>query len=310
MHDSAVAIVRPRARASARTCSSTERSSREKIHFSSGSAIAALESRRSLLRARLDDEVDVDLELARADRHLDAVAVSPGLFERAGDRGLAQTEQAEDAAVRRRRPRQKLPNRLARERVRPEPLQLGRRSGQDDDDASVRSAEDEARRGSGEADRGGRNGTRRLLPHARLEVGVRPPQSLGDRARDGADLLLELLVDDELEPGRARDHLDGAVVVRRAEPTGDEARVGFQAFSERRFELDGVVADDRDPRGLEAVAKRLGGEEWAVPVSPLAADELAAGGDDRRPRARGHPPRTVTPGECVMWTPAGLRAAT
>ena len=117
-------------------------------------------------------------------------------------------------------------------------------------------------------------------------------------------------VDDELEPRRARDHLDGAVVVRRAEAAGDEARVGFQRVSERRFELGGVVADDRDPRRLEPVAKRLGREERAVPVSPLAADELAAGGDDRRPRARGHRRRIVTPGECVMRTPAGLRACT
>ena len=204
MHDSAVAIVRPRARASARTCSSTERSSREKIHFSSGSAIAASSARRALVRARLDDEVDVDLELARADRDLDAVAVSAGFLERAGDRRLADAEQAEDAALGRRRPCEQFPHRLARERVRPEPLQLGRRPGQDDDDAPVRRAEDKARRGSREADRDSRNRTRRLLPHARLEVGVRAPQALGDRARDGADLLLELLVDDELEPGRAR----------------------------------------------------------------------------------------------------------
>ena len=85
--------------------------------------------------------------------------------------------------------------------------------------------------------------------------------------------------------------------MRRPEPAGDEARVGFQPVSQRRLELGRVVSDDRDPRGLEAVAKRLGGEERAVPVGALAADELAAGDDDRYPRARGHPPRTITPDE-------------
>ena len=98
--------------------------------------------------------------------------------------------------------------------------------------------------------------------------------------------------------------------MRRPEPARDEARVGLQAVPQRRFELDGVVTDDRDPRGLEAVAKRFGGEERAVPVGALAADELAAGDDDGCPRARGHPRRSVTPGERVMRTPAGLRGAT
>ena len=42
-----------------------------------------------------------DLELARADRHLDAVAVSPGIFDGAGDGGRGHPESPEDATARR-----------------------------------------------------------------------------------------------------------------------------------------------------------------------------------------------------------------
>ena len=37
-----------------------------------------LELVRALVRTGLDDEVDVDLEVARADRRLDAASVAPG----------------------------------------------------------------------------------------------------------------------------------------------------------------------------------------------------------------------------------------
>ena len=142
-------------------------------------------------------------------------------------------------------------------------------------------------------DRGSR--PRRLLRHARGEVGVRPPQALRDRAGDRLDLLLERLVHDELEPRCARDELHRAVVVRRAETAGDEARVGLQSLSQHRLELGGRVPDDRDPGRLEAVAQRLGGEEGAVPVGALAADELAAGDDDDRARPLGSPAQASRP---------------
>ena len=46
------------------------------------------------------------------------------------------------------------------------------------------------------------------------------------------DLALELLVEDERPAGDARHELDGAVVVRRAEPAGDEAQVRLEALGE------------------------------------------------------------------------------
>src|SRR6266571_2978416 len=62
--------------------------------------LEALRERRlerigALLRPGLDEEIDVDLEVMRADRRLDAVTVPAGLLERPGDRGLADAEQAQ-----------------------------------------------------------------------------------------------------------------------------------------------------------------------------------------------------------------------
>ena len=86
-------------------------------------------------------------------------------------------------------------------------------------------------------------------------------------------------------PGDTRDELDRPVVVRRAETAGDEADVGLEALAQRRLELVGVVADDRDAHGLQAEQQRLPGVEGAVQIGSLAAHELAARDDDRGARA-------------------------
>src|SRR5579863_3268836 len=91
-------------------------------------------------------------------------------------------------------------------------------------------------------------------------------------------------------PKSARDHLHGAVVVRRPEPAGHETRVRRHTFAQRGFELVRRVADDDDPRRLEAEPERLRGEERAVAIGALATYELAAGDDDDRPRTGGHAP--------------------
>ena len=128
----------------------------------------------------------------------------------------------------------------------------------------------------GEAERDRSLGQRRLLPHAGREVRVRAAEPLGDRARDRLDLPLELLVQHERATGDARDELDRPVVVRRAEPARDEAEVGVEALSERALEILRSIADDRDPRRIEAEANRFGGEERPVAVLSLAANELAS----------------------------------
>ncbi len=58
-----------------------------------------LELVRPCLRARLDDHVDVNLEIARTDRHLDAVAVTPGLGEGLRNERLADAVEASNAAT-------------------------------------------------------------------------------------------------------------------------------------------------------------------------------------------------------------------
>ena len=128
-------------------------------------------------------------------------------------------------------------------------------------------------------------GQRRLLAHARREVGIGAAHALGEATRDLLDLGLERFVDLELTAGDARDELDRPVVVGRPEPTRDEAHIGLEAFAEGGLELGRVVADDRDARRLETEAERLLRVERAVEIGSLAAHELAARDDDRGARA-------------------------
>ena len=125
------------------------------------------------------------------------------------------------------------------------------------------------------------------LRHACGEVRVGTLQPLRDRTRAGLDLALELLVDDQVEPRRGREQLHRPVVVGRAEAPRDDAEVGLQALAECGRELAGRVADDRDPRGRDAERQELARQERPVQVGALAADELAAGDDDRGPRPAG-----------------------
>ena len=82
VHDSAVARVRPRARQASSTSSSIDRSSRPNRNARRAAREGRLERVGPCLRTWLDDVVDVDLEIACTDRHLDAVAVTAGLGER------------------------------------------------------------------------------------------------------------------------------------------------------------------------------------------------------------------------------------
>jgi hypothetical protein len=106
-------------------------------------------------------------------------------------------------------------------------------------------------------------------------------EPLGDLPGDAADLGVQSLVEHELAAGGFRDELDRSVVVGRTEPARDEAQIRLQPIRQRRLELVGPVADDRDPRRLQPERERLLCEERTVQVRPLAPDELAAGDDDR-----------------------------
>jgi hypothetical protein len=239
------------------------------------------------LGARRDDEVDVDLEVARADRRLDAVAVSSGVRKRLRDGRLARAEEPKSAQLGRLCQREHALDRLGLERSRPQPLELAGRPRQDDDHA-LAALEHEPGRGSREAKRQGSVGDGRLLPDARLEVDVRTTQALRKTARDPFDLTVQALVHMEPDSGCAGDELDGPIVVRWAEAARDDAEIGGGGLDERRGELLLGVAHDHDPRGVEPEPQELGSEERSVEVAPVAADELAAGDDDHRPRRGVH----------------------
>jgi hypothetical protein len=71
--------------------------------------------------------------------------------------------------------------------------------------------------------------------------------------------------------------------VSRPESARDDAEVGLQALAERGREFARRVADDRDPCRVEAEGEQLPGQKRPVQIGALAADELAAGDDDRGP---------------------------
>ena len=246
------------------------------------------------LCARLGDEVDVDLEVPCADRRLDAVAVAAGVGQCPRDGRLAHAVEAEHPATRRRRPRehgleglgsQQLPARGGEAR-RAGPA--GRR------DAAVRRV-DESWCRARDPDHDRALGHGRLLRDSGRELRVGAPQPLGDRSRDALDVRHEVGVDAQRRSRHTRDELDGAVVVGRAEPARDEADVSLAGRPQCRFEVGGVVTDDRDPLRDEPEGKRLAGVEGAVRVGSLAAHELAARDDDRRARPRAHPLTAVAP---------------
>src|SRR5215468_4241468 len=253
---------------------------------------------RALLRPRLDVEVDVDLEVARADGRLDPVAVAAGVRERLRDGRLARAEEPEQADIRRLRARQHAPYGLGLDRLAPQSLQLPRRPGQHDDHTPV-GLEHETRRRPREAERQRALGNRRLLLHAGLEVDVWTVHPPRECPRDPADLLLERFVDAQTDAGCARDQLDGAVVVGRAEPAGRDAHVGVQPFPQGVLQLALAIADDDDSCGLDPAVEQLLGEEGTVQVPAVAAYELAAGDDDDS--ARGPTQRSAV-GELVART--------
>ena len=240
-----------------------------------------LELEQPRLGARLGHEVDVDLEAARADRHLEPVAVAAGLLEGLRDLRLAGAEEAQRPPQRRRAPVEHAAHVGGFERPRPEPLQLRRRPGQHDHRRPVR-VDDEAGRGAGEAE------DRRGLGHGRLlgdpvrEVRVRPLHPLRDHARDALDLPLQLRVDAHAQPGDLRHDRDGAVVVGRAEPAG------------RRDEIRGATAS------ATAASSSAGSSPttWIrVGSTPSASRERARNGpfrSVRSPRTSSLPVTTMT----------------
>ena len=159
----------------------------------------------------------MDLEVVGADRRGEALGLSAGFRKRPGDARLTRAVEAEQTPLRYTRAREDSAHGLRLERERPQPPQLAGGAGENDGDSAC-GLEHKRRCGAGDPDNERTLRDRRLLAHAVLEVRVRPPQTLGDHARDALDLRLEPCVLHEPDAGRARDQLDGAVVVRGPDP--------------------------------------------------------------------------------------------
>ena len=260
--------------------------------------------RAALLGRGLDEEVHVDLELACTDRHVHPLPLAASGSQRLGDGRLGRPEESQHAVRAPRSARQNPLHRRGRERTRPEPLQLARRARKDDDDA-VSGVENDAWCRSRKPQRDRPLGKRRLLAHAGRELRIRATESLGDCTRDGSDLPLECLVEEERPTGDASDELDRTVVVRRTEAARDEAEIGLEAFGERTLEILDAIAHDRDSGGVESEPHDLRGEERPVAVLPLAANELGARDDDRRPRAGQDVARMILRAVTTNVVPAG-----
>ena len=237
----------------------------------------------------VDDEVDVDLEVARADRRLDAVAVASSVRERLRHRRLARAEEAQQPPLRRPRPR------AARAARAPPRARLAHRAaaapaGGPGSTTTTASPllEHEPRRRPGEPERVRALRNRRLLADARSRSRrTAGPSRSREPARDLADLRVQSVVEPKPHSRRARDELDGAVVVRRAEPTRDDAEVASLSPSVSAS----ASSSSRSPTitiraGLDPEPKQLPCEERPVQVAAVAADKLAAGDDDERAGSR------------------------
>ena len=145
--------------------------------------MTALEARLDLrgagLGARRHEEIDMQLEVARADRDVDTVAVAADDRERLCDLRLRGPVEPHHAPLRGVRTGKQPPQRLRLERTRPQRLQLARRTGQRNRDALPHLEHDRGR-GAGEPDDDRALGDRRLLADAVLKIRVRPVQARGD----------------------------------------------------------------------------------------------------------------------------------
>ena len=232
----------------------------------------------------------MDLEVAGADRRLDAVPVAAGLVERPRDRRLADAEEAEHASAAAAR----------RARARAAPARSRGRCGQSRRSSpggpgrtTTRSPSCRGRAGrrAGEPERDRALGQRRLLatPAAKSAYGrrsrsatMRETRSISPRARRRG----------RARPASdARDELDRAVVVRRAEAARDDAAGRRAAPSRSASSSSSGPSPTTRCAPARAQREQPAGEERAVQIGPLAADELAARDDDRRPRAA-HGPST------------------
>ena len=200
----------------------------------------------------------MDLEVAGADRRLDAVAVAARLGERLRDRRLAGAEEAQHAARRaaaRARAARWTGSRL--ERARPQRAAAPAAGPGSTTTTRPPRVEHEAGRGAGEAERERALRQRRLLASRRPRSPRTAARSRSATAARSRSISRSSSASTRsAEPGARGEQLDRAVVVRRPEPARDDAEVGLRAPRAAPPRAPPGVADDRDPCRLEPERER------------------------------------------------------
>ena len=169
---------------------------------------------------RGDEQVDVQFEVAGADRHLHSVSLTTRVGERTGDGRLGSAVEAQHAPCPGLGAAEQALERRRLEHTRPELLKLSGRSGQRDRDARV-ALQHDRRGGADHPHPDGAVRQHRLLRHAFGEVAPRPVQPRRDPARQLLDRLAQRLLEVQPDARGTCEQLDRAVVVGRAEPAGD-----------------------------------------------------------------------------------------
>ena len=279
--------VSPASRHRSRTISSTGRSS-SRAKRSVGERVdqSIRQPYRDRLAARPHDEIDVDLEIARADGRLEALRLSPGLVEDARDGGLRGPEEAQRAA------------RPARPPVRTSACTAGcatafgqsRRSSAGGPGSAIASRPPSCSSRIAGAVPASPSETPPSGSEACLRIpGRKSPngrfEALCDTAGERFDLGIELLVERRAHvrwpPPGARQSGRRASGPRPPETTQRSAwrpSASAAASSSGRSPTTTTRSGSR-PRRVSSVR-----EERAVQVAAVAADELAAGDDDDGPR--------------------------
>ena len=296
VHDSATAIVSPRERSSASTCSSTVVPSSE----NSVSACRARDERGErvvdLRVGRLVARDDLDLAAPQARRDLQALELDPRLGggpQRRRDLRLGDPVEAQHRAPVLDRARQRRPHRRASARRSPT-------------SAAARAAGPAARRPSarrrtrGVTTRPGAvpTGSRITAPAGitaclRLDASTASGSRSGQRAISGLQDLpdppFQRLVEHHLATGEAPDDLRRQVVGRRPEPAArdDERAALAREEAQRPQDLLRPVADDDDRRRVRAQLEQPVRQPRAVAIRDAPGQHLGAGDDDPRADAHG-----------------------
>ncbi len=306
VHDSAVAIVAPRARAASSTSSASGRSSSLNTSAPSRSRIASTSRSRASLAP-----CGARTRISTSERRAQIVVVVPASSPPASANACATT----DSLTPKTRSRLRSSRSPARSAVaagccldhRPHLRELGGRPGKDDDRRGL-PRDDQTGRGADREDDVRTSRDERLLLDAVSVLRGRDPAPAGVLVHDLGDPRAQGLVDAELAPAHAGDGRDRAIVVRRPETArGDDDGVPTQR-AQAVGDLVLAVTDEQHALELEPEAIERLGEEDRVAIRDEPEQQLAPRDQDRgrRPRTRAQQPEGMPAGARVETTPSAV----